>query len=74
MATLTRERHALFLKEAIDAQTEAFDKIVNSQALGLLMADMIFVCLLVKVENGEMILKFPNTIYSKRLPSYIKKC
>ena len=72
MTTLTRERHALFLKEAIDAQTEAFDKIVNSQALGLLMADMIFVCLLVKVENGEMILKFPNTRGMPRKGEHMK--
>jgi DNA replication ATP-dependent helicase Dna2 len=58
----SREEHIQFLEEELRAQTEAYKQKLDTSALFLLQdREELFVAQFLKFQDGEMILKFPNT-------------
>ncbi len=67
-----REHHIEFLERELNAQTEVFKQKLETSALYMLQEkEEIFIAQLVKIEDGEMILRFPNTIGLPRQGDYL---
>lgn len=68
----SREKHWKFLERELKAQTDAFKQKLETPALFLLQEkEELFVAQFVKIENGEMILRFPNTRGLPRQGEYL---
>lgn len=68
----TRQEHNLFLEEELRAQTEQFQhKLETSASYLLLEREELFIAQFVKIENGEMILKFSNSRGLPRKGEYL---
>lgn len=58
----SRQSHSLFLEEELRTQTDEFKRKLDTNARFLLeKREEVFVCQFLKLENGEMILKFPTS-------------
>lgn len=58
----SREDHAKFLKQELRAQTDVYTQKLDTSAIFLLQdREQLFVAQFLKFQNGEMILKFPNS-------------
>ncbi len=68
----SREEHIQFLEEELRAQTEAYKQKLDTSALFLLQdREELFVAQFLKFQDGEMILKFPNTRGIPRQGEYL---
>ncbi|MBK7693611.1 MAG: AAA family ATPase [Saprospiraceae bacterium] len=68
----SREEHIRFLEEELRAQTEAYKQKLDTSALFLLQErEELFVAQFLTFEDGEMILKFPNTRGIPRQEEYL---
>lgn len=68
----SREEHIKFLEEELRAQTEAYKQKLDTSALFLLQdREELFVAQFLKFQDGEMILKFPNTRGIPRQGEYL---
>jgi rRNA-processing protein FCF1 len=68
----SREEHTRFLEEELRAQTEAYKQKLDTSALFLLQdREELFVAQFIKFQDGEMILKFPNTRGIPRQGEYL---
>ncbi|MCB0537894.1 MAG: AAA family ATPase [Bacteroidetes bacterium] len=68
----SREEHTRFLEEELRAQTEAYKQKLDTSALFLLRdREELFVAQFLKFQDGEMILKFPNTRGIPRQGEYL---
>ena len=68
----SREEHIRFLEEELRAQTEAYKQKLDTSALFLLQdREELFVAQFLKFQDGEMILKFPNTRGMPRQGEYL---
>jgi DNA replication ATP-dependent helicase Dna2 len=68
----SREEHIQFLEEELQAQTEAYKQKLDTSALFLLQdREELFVAQFLKFQDGEMILKFPNTRGIPRQGEYL---
>ncbi len=68
----SREEHTRFLEEELRAQTEAYKQKLDTSALFLLQdREELFVAQFLKFQDGEMILKFPNTRGIPRQGEYL---
>lgn len=68
----SREKHWKFLEQELKAQTDAFKQKLETSALFLLQEkEELFVAQFIKIENGEMILRFPNTRGIPRQGEYL---
>lgn len=68
----SRQEHIRFLEEELRAQTEAYKQKLDTSALFLLQdREELFVAQFLKFQDGEMILKFPNTRGIPRQGEYL---
>ncbi len=68
----TRQEHNLFLEEELRAQTDQFQhKLDTSASYLLLEREELFIAQFVKIESGEMILKFSNNRGLPRKGEYL---
>ena len=68
----SREEHIRFLEEELRAQTDAYKQKLDTSALFLLQdREELFVAQFLKFQDGEMILKFPNTRGIPRQGEYL---
>lgn len=68
----SREKHWKFLEHELKAQTAAFKQKLETSALFLLQEkEEIFIAQFIKIENGEMIMRFPNTRGIPRHSEYL---
>lgn len=68
----SREKHWKFLEQELKAQTEAFKQKLETSALFLLQEkEELFLAQFIKIEKGEMILRFPNTRGIPRQGEYL---
>lgn len=79
---ISREKHWQFLEDELRAETEAFNKKFSAKATYLLEeAEEMYVGQFIKFNEGEMIMRFPNSrnlprkgeyLYSMILPKYLR--
>ena len=68
----SRKEHYLFLEEELRAQTDQFKQKLNASASYLLnVREELFISQFVKIENGEMILKFSTSRGLPRKGEYL---
>lgn len=68
----SREEHIRFLDEELRAQTEGYKQKLDTSALFMLQdREELFVAQFLKFQDGEMILKFPNTRGIPRQGEYL---
>ena len=70
----SRKEHYLFLEEELRAQTDQFKQKFDTSASYLLnVREELFISQFVKIENGEMILKFSTSRGLPRKGEYLVK-